>query len=80
MKPYNDTETINTIDNLISTTAISVLFFIVLSLYYAVSDGKYIMLDNVIISTYIIPMVITIVWFTVKKLRINILQDLCKIF
>lgn len=80
MKLYNDTETINTIDNIISTIAITVLFFIVLSLYYVINDGKYIMLDNVIISTYIIPTVITIVWVTVKKLRINILQDLCKIF
>lgn len=68
------------IDKLISAAFTTVLFFICLCFYFAVTDGKKLDLDNTIIYTYIVIPVSFFNYCLIGKLKLNILNDICKLF
>lgn len=71
---------IKEIDQLISTFLLSVLFFIGLSFYFAITDFKILNLHNDIIFTYIVIPVVLFVYWLLGRLKLNILIDVCKWF
>jgi FtsH-binding integral membrane protein len=71
---------IKQIDQLLSTFLISALFFIGLSFYFVFTDFKILNLHNEIIFTYIVMPVVLFVYWLLGRLKLNILDDICKWF
>lgn len=66
------------LDQLISSLFLSAVFMMILCIYFVFSHGLYLNLDGSIIYTYIVPGVVYSIYFTIKKLDITFISDICK--
>ena len=65
-----------TIDQVISTGAITVIFMLTLSVYFVIDAGVAINIKSHLVINYILIPIFLVVFFVLRKLNLTLLDDL----